>query len=146
MMTLRRLARMSEDLKTGRRLAIALAAIALTTVGAAPAASHPPRDPRGPCDSPDKRPWRPLAAPPADAADLANQAAKKPSFSVPQHWVAEAWFGLGDSVLLCRSDAPLARACAGEWWRFEPAAGGGRVMADHDSFLCLASAAPGRSR
>jgi len=146
MMTLRRLARMFGDLKTWRRLAIALAAALLTTVGAAQAAPRQPPDPRGPCDSPDKRPWRALAAPPADAADLASQAAKKPSFSIPQRWVAEAWFGLGDSVLLCRSDAPLVRACAGEWWRFEPATGGGHALADHDSFLCLASAASSRSR
>ena len=115
--------------------------VALTMLALAAAASARPLspDPRGPCDSPDKRPWRVLAAPPADAADLAAQAASKPSFSVPQHWVAETWFGLGDSVLLCRSDAPLPRACAGEWWRFAPAPAGGRALADHDSFLCLAS-------
>jgi hypothetical protein len=121
-----------------RRLAIALAAAALAAAGAAPAAPHPPPDPRGPCDSPDHRPWRVLPAPPADAADLAAQAATKPSFSVPQHWEAETWFGLGDSVLLCRSDAPLPRACAGEWWRFEPTPAGGHALSDHDSFLCLA--------
>ncbi len=83
----------------------------------------------------------PLAAPPADADDLAAQAAKAPAFSVPQHWVAETWFALGDAILLCRSDAPLKRACAGEWWRFEPAPVGGHALADHDSFLCLATPA-----
>jgi hypothetical protein len=130
------------SLRAGRRgLAIVLAAAALAVAGAAPAGPHPAADPRGPCDSPDKRPWRLLAARPADADDLAAQAAAKPAFSVPQHWVAEAWFSLGDAILLCRSDAPLTRACAGEWWRFEPAAGGRRSLADHDSFLCLASAA-----
>jgi hypothetical protein len=118
-------------------IALALAAVAATEPSAAPR----PADERGPCDSPDKRPWRRLAAPPADADDLAAQAAKKPAFSVPQHWVAETWFALGEAILLCRSDAPLTRACAGEWWRFEPAAGGGRALADHDSFLCLAEAA-----
>ena len=139
-MTLRRLAAMWGGSRTRRRLAIAIAAVALAAASAAPAAPHRAADPRGPCDSPDKRPWRLLPAPPADADDLATQAAKQPSFSVPQHWVAEAWFALGDSVLLCRSDALLPRACAGEWWRFEPAAGGGHALADHDSFLCLASA------
>jgi hypothetical protein len=124
--------------KVGRRLAIGLAAIALAVCDAA-AAPHPVADPRGPCDSPDKRPWRPLATPPPDADDLMAQAAKRPAFSVPQHWVAETWFALGDSILLCRSDAPLPRACAGEWWRFAPAPAGGHALAAHDSFLCLAS-------
>ena len=115
---------------------VALAAFALS---AAPApAARPPLDPRGPCDSPDKRPWRPTPAPPADADTLGALAAANPSFSVPQHWVAETWFVLGDAVLLCRSDAPLPRACAGEWWRFEAALGGGHALAEHDSFLCLA--------
>jgi hypothetical protein len=131
---------MSGGSKTAWRVKIMLAALALAAAGGAPAAPRPPANPRGPCDSPDKRAWRRLSAPPNDAPDLAAQAARKPSFSVPQHWVAEAWFGLGDSVLLCRSDAPLPRACAGEWWRFEPAPAGGRALADHDSFLCLASA------
>src|SRR6185437_16157065 len=138
-MTLRRLRAMTGYSSGGRRLAIALAVLALGAAGGAPAGPRHPSDPRGPCDSPDRRPWRPLATPPADAAELAAQAAGKPSFSVPQHWVAETWFGLGDSVLLCRSDAPLARACAGEWWRFEPAPAGGHALADHDSFLCLAA-------
>ena len=137
-MTLRRLPVMIGHSSSGRRLAIVLAGLVLAAAGGAPAGPRHPPDPRGPCDSPDKRPWRLLDAPPADAADLAAQAAGKPSFSVPQHWVAEAWFALGDSVLLCRSDAPLAKACAGEWWRFEPASAGGHVLADHDSFLCLA--------
>ena len=125
------------------RLAIVLATAAVLQAGVpgqAPAAPPPAADQRGPCDSPDKRPWRRLPAPPPDADELSAQAAKHPSFSVPQHWVADTWFGLGDSVLLCRSDAPLPRACAGEWWRFEPAPAGGRALADHDSFLCLASA------
>jgi hypothetical protein len=136
-MTLRRLALMWGGLRI-LRLAIALASAALAVAGAAPAAPRPPPDPRGPCNSLDHRPWRVLPAPPKDAPDLAAQAAAKPSFSVPQHWVTETWFGLGDSALLCRSDAPLTRACAGEWWRFEPAPAGGRALADHDSFLCLA--------
>jgi hypothetical protein len=115
-------------------------ALALVTMSAAPApAARPPVDPRGPCDSPDKRPWRALATPPPDADALHVLAAANPSFSVPQHWVAETWFGLGDAVLLCRSDAPLPRACAGEWWRFEAAASGGHALAEHDSFLCLAT-------
>jgi hypothetical protein len=117
--------------------ALTLASLALA-VGAASARPHPP-DPRGPCDSPDKRAWQSLAAPPGDADALTAAADKHPSFSVPQHWVAQTWFGLNGAVLLCRSDAPLPRACAGEWWRFEPAAGGGHMLADHDSFLCLAS-------
>jgi hypothetical protein len=83
-----------------------------------------------------------LEAAPADAESLEAQAAAHPSFSVPQHWVAQTWFGLGDAVLLCRSDAPLPRACAGEWWRFEPAPAGRRTLADQDSFLCLAAIAP----
>lgn len=122
------------------RLALPLLGFALA-VSAASARphQHPPPDPRGPCDSPDKRPWQPLDAPPADADALTAIAAAHPSFSVPQHWVAQTWFGLGDAVLLCRSDAPLPRACAGEWWRFEPAGGSGHALADHDSFLCLAS-------
>lgn len=115
-------------------------ALALVAVSAAPApAARPPIDPRGPCDSPDRRAWRPLPAPPPDAESLAALAAANPSFSVPQHWAAETWFGLGDAILLCRSDAPLPRACAGEWWRFEAVAGGGHTLADHDSFLCLAT-------
>jgi hypothetical protein len=122
----------------GLGLAVALAALAAS--GAPSAAPHP-ADERGPCDSPDKRAWRRLAAPPADADALAAEAATKPSFSVPQHWVAETWFGLEGAILLCHSDAPLMRACAGEWWRFEPAPAGGHALADHDSFLCLASAA-----
>ena len=126
---------------TRRRLrALGLAAAVLALAAAAAARPHD-ADPRGPCDSPDKRPWRPLATPPADVADLQGQAAARPAFSVPQHWVAEAWFGLGDAILLCRADAPLPHACAGEWWRFEPAPGGGHALADHDGFLCLASAA-----
>jgi hypothetical protein len=138
MMTLRRRRTMAGRSSAGRRLAALLAGLVLAAASAAAAPRHPP-DPRGPCDSPDQRPWRLLAAPPADAADLAAQAVRKPSFSIPQHWVAETWFGLGHSVLLCRSDAPLPKACAGEWWRFEPAPGGGHALADHDSFLCLAS-------
>ena len=149
-MTLRRLPAMAGCYRGGRRLAIALTGMALAGLAlAAASATAPPRqppDPRGPCDSLDKRPWRPLAAAPADAADLAAQAAGKPSFSGPQHWVAEAWFELGDSVLLCRADAPLPRACAGEWWRFEPATAGGHALADHDSFLCLAGASPSNRR
>ena len=120
---------------------VAGVALALLALGAAPApAAHTPADPRGPCDSPDRRPWRLLPAPPADADTLAALAAAHPSFSVPQHWVAQTWFGLGDALLLCRSDAPLSRACAGEWWRFEAAPGGSHTLADHDSFLCLADA------
>ena len=130
---------MSGRSRLRRRLAVAFAAAALAAAGGAVAAPHPPPDPRGPCDSLDKRAWRLLQAAPADADSLAAQAARQPSFSVPQHWVAETWFGLGDSVLLCRSDAPLAKACAGEWWRFEPAPGGAHTLADHDSFLCLAA-------
>jgi hypothetical protein len=122
----------------GLGLAIALAALCAS---GAPAAPPPAADERGPCDSPDKRAWRRLPSPPADADALATLATTKPSFSVPQHWVAETWFALGDAILLCRSDAPLTRACSGEWWRFEPAAAGGRALADHDSFLCLAEAA-----
>jgi hypothetical protein len=109
--------------------------LAVSVVSAKP---HP-ADPRGPCDSPDKRRWQPLPAPPSDADALAALAAAHPSFSVPQHWVAETWFALNESLLLCRSDAPLPRACAGEWWRFEPARAGGHALAEHDSFLCLAS-------
>jgi hypothetical protein len=142
-MTLRRERGIAPATKAARRLAIALAALAVVAgSGEIPAAAapRPPPDPRGPCDSPDQRPWRLLAAPPADAADLAALAAAKPAFSVPQHWVAEAWFALDGAILLCRADAPLPRACAGEWWRFEPVAGGGHALADHDGFLCLASA------
>jgi len=120
----------------GLALAVAMAALAAAS---APAAAPHPADGRGPCDSLDKRAWRPLPSPPTDAAALAAVAAAKPSFSVPQHWVAETWFALGDAILLCRSDAPLPRACAGEWWRFEAAPGGGHALADHDSFLCLAA-------
>jgi hypothetical protein len=116
---------------------VALLGVALA---ASVASARPPTaDPRGPCDSPDRRAWQPLAAPPTDADALTALAAKHPSFSVPQHWVAETWFGLAGAVLLCRSDAPLPQACAGEWWRFEPAPGGGHALADHDGFLCLAS-------
>ncbi len=120
-------------------LGLAIALVALAASGAPSAGPHQ-ADERGPCDSLDKRAWVRLAAPPADADALAAQAATKPSFSVPQHWVAETWFALEGAILLCRSDAPLSRACAGEWWRFEPAPAGGRALADHDSFLCLASA------
>ena len=120
----------------GLWLAVALTALAPS--GAPSAAPHP-ADERGPCDSPDKRAWQRLAAPPADADALAAEAATKPSFAVPQHWIAETWFALEGAILLCRSDAPLERACAGEWWRFEPAPTGGHALADHDSFLCLAA-------
>ena len=120
-------------------VALTLAMAAVVAAGAGSAKPHAAVDPRGPCDSLDKRPWRLLAAPPPDAGELTAQAALKPSFSVPQHWIAETWFALGDALLLCRSDAPLTRACAGEWWRFEPAPAGGHALADHDSFLCLAS-------
>ena len=141
-MTLRRLQRMRGRRKTSGRLAIGLAAAALAATSVSLAAPQRRVDERGPCDSPDRRPWLRLTAPPADADDLAAQAAKHPAFSVPQHWVAQTWFGLGDSVLLCRSDAPLGRACAGEWWRFEPKAGGGHALVDHDGFLCLAGGTP----
>jgi hypothetical protein len=125
--------------RAGRAWAAGIA-LAVLALSAAPApAARPPLDPRGPCDSPDKRPWRTLAAPPPDADALLALAAANPSFSVPQRWMAETWFGLGDAVLLCRSDAPLPRACAGEWWRFEAAPGGGHALAEHDGFLCLAA-------
>lgn len=137
-MTLRRLRSMSRARPIARLLAAAALSGALVAATAA-ASPRSPADARGPCDSPDKRPWRLLATPPPDAASLMAQAAGKPAFSAPQHWVAQTWFGLGDAILLCRSDAPLPRACAGEWWRFEPAPTGGHALADHDGFLCLAS-------
>lgn len=117
----------------------ALGSALVLSIPAGSEARRPPLNPRGPCDSPDKRPWQALPAPPTDADALLALAGANPSFSVPQHWAAETWFGLGGAILLCRSDAPLPRACAGEWWRFEPAPGGGHALADHDSFLCLAA-------
>jgi len=107
------------------------AALALALI-AAHAAAQPHQ--RGDCDLADKRPWTLLAGPPAEAHALGALADATPNFSVPQHWVAETWFALAGETLLCRSDAALHKACAGEWWRFDPAG----KLAAHDSWLCLA--------
>ncbi|HEY3797756.1 MAG TPA: hypothetical protein VGL58_05335 [Caulobacteraceae bacterium] len=108
--------------------------VALTlALAAAGAAAKPTPNSRGDCDIEDKRAWT-TTAPPTSAGEMSALADAKPNFSVPQHWVAETWFALDGETLLCRSDAPLPKACAGEWWRFDAAG----KLAAHDSWLCLA--------
>jgi len=116
-----------------------LALAMLATCAAAADGGEARRASRGDCASEDPRPWTPMAAPPVDADALRVQADGKPSFSVPQHWAAETWFSLGEAVMLCRSDAPLERACAGEWWQFGPSQPAGRPMTGRDSWVCLAT-------
>jgi hypothetical protein len=114
--------------------------IAAAALLASPAAGGERQaDPRGPCASEDHRPWALLAAPPADADALRGQADRMPVFKVPMRWPSETWFRLGDAVMLCRSDAPLGRSCAGEWWQFGATHAGARDLTARDNWVCIAA-------